>query len=297
MVAIRRDWKLLLSVATFVLCVAPTIISYRPYAFTWDDTDYLTRSITVSRSLWAGDIHGLGAAVHSVRPPIMTLLGLPWKALASWETVGKCFITLNALTSFFVALSLYFMLRLGMKPFWLAIASSCVLAALGPFPAEAETHIMATGFMADSLFAWNALAAMLLIPYEGIALSSSTLADWRRGLLWAIILLTGAITKASYFYFLFLIVPIPFAMRWQRLGRRSASVALASLAVCSSPVAFYWLRYGSASLLNGYQSSFGGHCVLLLCAAASVSEKHHYILRRASAYRPHSRSPAADTWR
>jgi hypothetical protein len=29
-----------------------------------------------------------------------------------------------------------------------------------------ETHAAATGFLADSLFAWAALAAVLLVPYQ-----------------------------------------------------------------------------------------------------------------------------------
>ncbi len=252
-----RDRKLLLLVGIFVLCIGPTIISYQPYSFRWDDADYLTRSINANRALWSADIHGLGAAMRSMRPPVMTLLGLPWNPLVSWDSAGKCFLTLNALTSFFVALSLYLMFRLGLKPLPLVVASACVFAALGPYPAKSEAHAFATGFMADSLLAWNALAVVLLIPYEAATRSFSIRADLLRGLLWATVLLVGAITKVSFFYFIFLSVPILFAIRSCRVGIRSALVALASLSICSTPAAIYWLLYGRASLRNGWAASFG----------------------------------------
>jgi len=41
--------KWLVVAVLFGLCVAPTFISYRPWVFTWDDSDYLSRSIEVSR--------------------------------------------------------------------------------------------------------------------------------------------------------------------------------------------------------------------------------------------------------
>jgi hypothetical protein len=175
----------------------------------------------------------------------------------SWDSAGKCFITLNALTSFFVALSLYLMLGSGMKPVPLVAASICVFAALGPYPAKSEAHAFATGFMADSLLAWNALAVVLLIPYEAATGSFSIRADLQRGLLWATVLSVGAITKVSFFYFISLAIPILFAMRSRRVGIGSALRALGSLIMCLTPVAIYWLLYGRASLRNGWAASFG----------------------------------------
>src|ERR1039458_8280364 len=124
--------KWIVTAALFALCVGPTFIGYQPYLFRWDDSEYLQRSIAVSRAFWSGNVHGLGAGMVSIRPPAMTLLGLPWGPLASWDDAGKCFITLAAVISLLAALCLYLLLRIGVKPFFLLVGSACVFASLGP---------------------------------------------------------------------------------------------------------------------------------------------------------------------
>jgi hypothetical protein len=253
----RSTWKVLLSILVFAVCVAPTLVSYEPYLFAWDDSDYLWRSIAVSKAFWLGHRHELGIAMRSIRPPVMTLLGLPWGPLASWDAAGKCFITLTALTALLVACCLFLLLRVGVKPLYLTIASLCAFAALGPYPKGSQAHFEATGFLADSLFAWNALAAILLIPYEATSEACSTRDDVVRGLLWGVIFSMGAITKVSFLYFIGLVIPVLFIIRARRRGLRSALVSLVSLTACSLPVAIYWLRYGLPTLKNGWAASFG----------------------------------------
>ena len=251
------DWKLLSSSIVFALCIAPTLVSYVPYFFKWDDSEYLWRSINVSRAFWSGHRHELINAFVSIRPPIMTLLGLPWGPLWSWDAAGKCFITLTTIMAALVACCLFLLLRIGLKPLYLAIASACVFAALGPYPSGAHAHLSATGFLVDSLFAWNAFAAMLLIPYEAATRSSSTRADLVRGVLWGLIFSLGAMTKVSFLYFILLILPILFVVRMRHSGRRSALTTLTTLGLCLSPVGIYWLRYGLPALKNGWAASFG----------------------------------------
>ena len=250
--------KWLVVAALFAFCVAPTFISYQPYIFKWDDSDYLVRSIAVSRAFWSGNIHGLGAAMVSIRPPAMTLLGLPWGPLASWDAAGYCFVTLAALISLLAAVCLYLLLRIGVKPLFLIVASVCVLASIGPYPPGAPAYAVATGFMADSLFAWTALAAVLLIPYEG-RMPCTTIAGavWR-GILWGAILSLGVMTKLNCFYFIVIIVPVLFFMTLHHSGLRSALAALIACACCSAPSAVYLLRWGRSAFSNAKASSFGG---------------------------------------
>jgi hypothetical protein len=132
--------KLLVVAALFAFCVAPTFLSYQPYLFRWDDSDYLLRSIKVSRAFWSGDMQGVKEAMVSIRPPAMTLLGLPWGPLASWDAARNCFITLAAVISLLAASCLYLLLRIGVKPFFLIVASVCVVASLGPYPPGATAH-------------------------------------------------------------------------------------------------------------------------------------------------------------
>jgi hypothetical protein len=191
----------------------------------------------------------------------MTLLGLPWGPSASWNAAGQCFVTLAALEALLAACSFFLLLRAGLTPLHLAIASVTALAALGPFPPGSHAHSSATGFLADSLFAWSAFAAALLLPYEATSPAPSVRDGLVRGMLWGAILSLGAITKVSFFYFLALVVPILLVIRIRHGGVRTALAALISLGVCSVPVAIYWLRYGLPALQNAWSASFGHHAV------------------------------------
>ena len=107
----RLNGRLILTAAVLVLCIAPAIVSYQSYTFRWDDSDYLWRSIAVSKAFWSGNGHGLATAMPRIRPPVMTLLGVPWGPLATWNAAGMCFIALTALTAFFAACCLFSLLR------------------------------------------------------------------------------------------------------------------------------------------------------------------------------------------
>ena len=251
-------WKLFLIVVLFIALIAPTFVSYEPYIYRWDDSDYLIRSMTVSKAVWSGDRHGLTAELHSdIRPPVMSMLALPWRPSNSWDQAGKCFVSLATLIAFFAAVSLFLLLRIGLDPLYLILASICAFASLGPFPAGSGAHFFAAGFLADSLFSWICLAAILLIPYESATPQSSDSSDYLRGALWAVIFSAGALTKANFFYFLGLIVPVLLMLRLRQRGLRSALTTLAAFAVCSLPVALYWVRFGIPALRNGWAASFG----------------------------------------
>lgn len=249
--------------AVFVLCIASTFISYRPYAFHWDDAEYLWQSIGVSKAFWASSMHGAArlheilSAMHGIRPPAMTLLGLPWGPLSSWDAAGKCFVTLGSLVGIMAALCLFLLARIGVKPLFFAAACICVCASLGPWPPSSNVHGAATSFLADSLFSWITLAALLLIPYEARTSGDSLgHAAWR-GFLWGLVLSAGAMTKISFLYFVVLIAPIILILRYRRAGERSLLLAAIGCVVSSAPAAFYLLRYGGSSFANGGTSSFG----------------------------------------
>jgi hypothetical protein len=254
----RVGWNVFLCIFVFVLCVAPTILSYKSYLFRWDDSDYLSRSINLSRAFWAGDAHGVRIAMVDIRPPIMMLLGVPWGPVASWSAAGKCFVTLIALTAIFAAFCLFALLRAGIKPLYLAIAGVAVFAALGPYTSAPYVHLDATSFMADMLFAWIIFAVLLLIPYEGVTHDLSPRGAVLRGMLWGVLFSAAAITKLTCGYFLVLTAPILLFIRMRNSGSRSARIALAATAVTCAPVGIYWLRYGLPALRSAWNSSFGG---------------------------------------
>src|SRR5580704_7024514 len=109
------NWKLVVPTAVFAVCEAPTFVSYASYTFGWDDAEYLWRSMAASNAFWFGHRHDLINAIGS-HGPIMSLLGLPWGPLHSWDGAGECFLTHAALTGFFVALCLFLLLRVSLKP-------------------------------------------------------------------------------------------------------------------------------------------------------------------------------------
>ena len=263
MLHVSDNSKRFAAVALFALCVAPTFISYRPYVFTWDDSEYMYRSVMVSRAFWSESLHGIshlraiGEGMYSIRPPAMTLMGLPWGSLTSWDASGKCFITLAAAIGLLAASCLYLLLRIGVDPLYVALASACVGASLGPFPARATAHEAATAFLADSLFAWTALAALLLIPHEARTYDASSRGGVLRGILWGGILSLGVMTKVNFLYFIVLILPCLLVIRFRHGGMRSALAAIVALCGCSAPAIIYLARHGAAAFENGKASSFG----------------------------------------
>ncbi len=255
----KATW--LVTAAFFAFCVAPTFISYTPYEFSWDDSDYLMRAMAVNRAFWAGDVHGLGAAMVSYHTPVMTFFGLPWVHLATREAAGDCFFTLAAVTALLAAVCLYLLLRIGVKPILLVAAGICVGASLGPYqagPHATHMHELATRFLSDTLFAWTALAAILLIPYEARTPCPSLAKAALRGLFCASIFSLGALTKVSFFYFIALIFPVVAYIRFRTDGIKCVLVWLVTFFFGFAPTAFYFLRYGRIALSQGQSASFGG---------------------------------------
>ncbi len=261
--SVRRDeeasgWRLLVASAVFALCIAPTFVSYLPYSFRWDDSDYLGRALAVSKAFWSGHARGIRTAMVSAHPPFMTLLCLPWGPLASWDAAGKCFIALNAFTAFLVACCLFMLLRVGLQPLHLVISAACVLAALGPYPAGAIAHRDATAFMVDSVFAWTAFATILLVPYEASnPTTSSVTGALARGALWAVILSIGTLTKLNFLYFIALTIPLLLLVKARHSGTRNTLLSIVALCVCSMPTVVFYLRYGRIVFDNAWQASFG----------------------------------------
>ena len=307
----RAAW--LIAAASFAFCVAPSFISYKPYQFSWDDSEYLARAIAVSHAFWSGDAHRVGAAMVSAHTPIMSLMDLAGGLLPSWDAVGNCFFTLAVVISALAAISLYMLLRIGVKPILLVVASLCVAVALVPYATGTAAsavfyrHALVmgfaadnpTGFMADNLLAWVALVSVLFIPYEMntpvITLRSAVL----RGMVCASILTLGALTKVSFFYFIVLILPLLIFARFRSGEVRSGLAWLIAFACCCAPTAIYFLRYGESAFALGKASSVGDVASyyyvpiwrfladnlrespgLLLCAVFVTSASLFYLIKR-----------------
>ena len=271
----------------FALCAGPTFLSYLPYRFTWDDAEYLSRSIAVSRAFWAGNLYGMLPGMVSFRPPMMTLLGLPWRTLATWNDLGKCFVTLDVLISLLAALCLYFLLRIGVKPVLLGAACICLLISLGPttiFPPASEAwsisldvHSSSTAFLADSLFAWICLASLLLVCYEWRTPSARTRGALMRGVLWGVVLSMGAMTKINHLYFVVLALPLLFILKLRGEGLKKALIALGGFAGTACLPALYLLTVGSSAIANARTSSFGSLAQYYLYPlSAFLKDIYHY---------------------
>lgn len=97
--------------AVFALGVGSTFISYQPYRLMWDDSDSVLRSMTLSRSLWAGDWLGVLRATVNTHPPLLSLLGIPWGPIIAWGAVGRYLVSLALLTSLAACIIGVYLLR------------------------------------------------------------------------------------------------------------------------------------------------------------------------------------------
>jgi hypothetical protein len=161
---------------------------------------------------------------------------------------GKCFISLAAVMGSLMFVSAAAHRR---KAVILLIASVCVFASLGLGPNLPEAnlrfsnvHGCAKAFLADSLFACTALAAVLLIPYEARTHCLSIRDAVMRGILWGSILSLGVMAKLNFLYFIVFIVPTLFLIRLHHGGLRSALAALIAFACWSAPSAIYLVQHG-----------------------------------------------------
>ncbi len=254
--------KWFLASLVLAICVGPTFISYKAYIFEQDDADYLYRAIAVSHAWWSGQqglarLHEIVGLMVGIRPPAMTMLGIPWGSISSWGGTGRCFISLDLVISFLVALCVFLLARIGVKPILLVLAGICAFAALGPLFHRGVINGFASGFMADSLFAWTILAALLLIPLEARSDHLLLRDGFLRGVFGGVILSLGTMTKISFLYFVMLIVPTLLTIVFRRRGLTGVLAAFAGLCLSSAPSAAYLLKFGRPALTNGAQSSFG----------------------------------------
>ena len=247
----------MIAIAAFLFCVAPTFISYRSYIFQWDDANYMMRAVQVSRNLWKGDMDWVLAAMVGAHTPAMTLLGLPWGPLRSWQSTGDCFIALGAAISLMVGASLYLLLRIGVKPCYLVAASACVFASIGPYPTGSPLHKDATGFLSDGLLAWTVFAALLLIPYEARLHRSTIRGSVLSGVVWGLIFCLGVATKLSFLYFVVLLIPVLLFIKVRNSGWARASTAAVALAFCATPIVLYLVQWGRPAFDLAKESSFG----------------------------------------
>ncbi len=253
----RQKLRWVIAIAAFVLCVAPTFISYQSYVFQWDDANYMMRAVQVSRNFWRGDMDWVLAAMVGAHTPAMTLLGLPWGPLRSWRSTGDCFITLGAVISLIAGACLYLQLRIGVKPCYLVAASACVFASIGPYPTGSPLHKDATGFLSDGLLAWTILAALLLIPYEARLHRSTIRSCVLSGVVWGLILCLGVATKLSFLYFVVFLVPVLLFIKARNSGLTRALTAAIALAFCVTPIVLHLVQWGRPAFNLAKESSFG----------------------------------------
>jgi hypothetical protein len=111
--------------------------------------------------------------------------------------------------------------------------------------------------MADTLFAWTCLAALLLIPYEARTQKSSAGHALLRGMLWGAILSLGAMTKINFLFFVGLVLPALLFIRYRSSGAANCFITFAGFLISSAPSLIYLAKFGRLSLLNAAASSFG----------------------------------------
>src|SRR5271154_6821612 len=85
---ILRVFDPIIRCAVLMAAVAPLAVTKTISQPRWDDASYLEVAACVNRSFYDFSLHGIGACMHGIRPPIMAVLLLPAGPLHGVEQLG-----------------------------------------------------------------------------------------------------------------------------------------------------------------------------------------------------------------
>lgn len=236
-----RRWVLL---ATFLILVSPTVISYSPYPLSWDESYYLGRVICTNQAAYRFSMSALKECLAgTLKGPIMGFVNLPWGPVGGTERgIGLSFIGLTILIWILVVLTYRVCLRGGIPtgPLLLAAVTICLSPLL---------RASAGAMMTDTLLGWCVALGLLLIPLEYARCATGFAPSVWRGLLWSLVINVGMLSKVTFAFFLCLIGVVLIAVRERYSGEYPLRCAFGSSILGSLPAIIIW-RYNGLIFLN-----------------------------------------------
>jgi hypothetical protein len=229
-------WLLLLA---FLGLVSPTVINYSPYPLQWDESYYLGRIICTNHAVYDFSLSRLSECLADThKGPIMGVVNLPWGRIGGTDRgIGLAFIGLTFFIWILVLATYRTCLRSGIPPGSLLLAA--VAICLTPF-------LQANGgaMMVDMLLGWCVALGLMLIPLEYCSPSKGLWPSVLRGLLWALVIDVGMLSKVTFAFFFCTIGVCLLLIRERHSGEMSLRYAFAGCIIGSLPALVIWRYYG-----------------------------------------------------
>ncbi|WP_131829417.1 hypothetical protein [Agrobacterium salinitolerans] len=148
-------------------------------------------------------------------------------------------------------LVLHYFLRLAKVPYIAILLAAC-FAITTPSMWSSGAPFMVDGLLAIVV---ACSIAFVFVEYENSTLSPTE--SVKRGMIWALLITIGMLSKTTYAVIAILIAPIAIWMSILRSGINMTLMKLLSLLVFLIPLAIILIRYGDIYLAHAKNSSFG----------------------------------------
>lgn len=181
----------------------------------------------------------------------MGLVNLPWGRIGgTYRGIGLAFVGLALLVWILVLATYRICLSSGIPPGSLLLAA--VTICLTPF-----LRTNGGAMMADMLLGWCVTLGLMLMPLEYCSPSKGFLPSILRGLLWALVIDIGMLSKVTFAFF-FCIIGIGLLLIRERYsGEMPLRYAFAGCLVGSLPAIIIWRYYGINFLHFAVMAAWG----------------------------------------
>ena len=223
----------------FVGLVAPTVINYRSYPLTWDESYYLNRTICGNQAVYALSLPRLADCLaHTHKGAIIYLVNLPWGKIGGSERgIGLAFVGLALLIWGLILLTYRTCLYAGIRPEILLLVAGTI--CLTPF-----LWSTSGAMMTDTLLGWSVALALMLIPLEYKRPSTKPWPSIQRGLLWSVVINVGLNAKVTFAFFFVIIGIALILIREKYSGEYPLRYAFFACIAGCLPTIVLWRYYG-----------------------------------------------------
>ncbi len=236
----------------FLCMVSPTVINYSSYPLQWDESYYLGNIICTNHAVYDFSWSRLNECLAATKKgPIMSLVNLSWgRAGGTDRGIGLAFVGLAFFIWTLVLITYLTCRRAGIPPGSLLLAAAAI--CLTPF-------LRANGgaMMVDMLLGWCVALALMLVPLEYCSPSAGFWPSVRRGLLWALVIDVGMLSKVTFAFFFCAIGLALLLIRERYSGEMPLRYAFVGCIVGALPAIVIWRYHGINFLRFAVMAAWG----------------------------------------
>jgi hypothetical protein len=236
----------------FLGLVSPTVINYSPYSLQWDESYYLGHIVCTNHAVYHFSLFRLSECLAAIKKgPIMGLVNLPWGRVGGTERgIGLAFVGLALFIWILVLATYRTCVRSGIPPGSMLLAAATI--CLTPF-----LRTSGGAMMVDMLLGWCVALALMLIPLEYCSPSKGFWPSVFRGLLWALVIDVGMLSKVTFAFFLCAIGVCLLLIRERCSGEMPLRYACLGCIVGCLPAIVIWRYYGINFLRFAMMAAWG----------------------------------------